>query len=83
MAAAAVVATAAAVALTPTDLMSFRPRYLNVLDCSFHYIFENIFRNLSNKFFIFFRSDILNLELQMMSDVSEPKLDILSARYSL
>ena len=46
--AAVVVAAAAAIAVTPTDLMRFRPRYLNFLDCSFHYGLEIIFRNLNN-----------------------------------
>ena len=47
---AVVVAAAVAMAVTPTDLMRFRLRYLNILDCSFHYSLEIIFRNLTNSF---------------------------------
>ena len=42
----AVGATAAvAIAFTPFDLMRFRLRYLNFLDCVFHYSLEIILRN--------------------------------------
>ena len=45
----AVGATAAmAIAFTPSDLMHSRLRYLNFLDCIFHYSLEIIFRNLNN-----------------------------------
>ena len=47
----AVGATAAvAIAFTSCDLMRFRLRYLNFLDCIFHYSLEIIFRNLNNSF---------------------------------
>ena len=47
----AVGATAAvAVAFTPSDLMRFRLRYLNCLDCIFHYSLDIIFRNFNNSF---------------------------------
>ena len=54
-AAAAAVATTAvaatsAIAITATDLMRFRLRYLDFLDCIFHYNLEIIFRNLNNSF---------------------------------
>ena len=48
VAVAVAVAVAAAMAVPPTDLMCFRPRYLNFLDCSFHYSLEIILRNLHN-----------------------------------
>ena len=42
-------ATAAmATAFTTSDLMCFQLRYLNFLDCIFHYGLEIIFRNLNN-----------------------------------
>ena len=34
---------AVAIAFTPSDLMHFRLRYLNCLDCIFHYSLEIIF----------------------------------------
>ena len=47
----AVGATAAvAIAFTSSDLTRFRLRYLNFLDCIFHYSVEIIFRNLNNSF---------------------------------
>ena len=41
-------AAVAVIAVTPTDLMRWRPRYLNFLDYSFHYSLEIIFINLNN-----------------------------------
>ena len=47
----AVGATAAVViTFTPSDIMRFRLRYLNFLDCIFHYSLEIVFRNLNNSF---------------------------------
>ena len=57
-------AAAVAIAVTPTDLMRFRPRYLNFLDCIFHYSLQIIFKNLNNSFLT---SDILNLDLEIIS----------------
>ena len=47
----AVGATAAmAIAFTTSDLIRFRLRYLNFLDCIFHYSLEIISRNLNDSF---------------------------------
>ena len=46
----AAAAAAAVIAVTPTDLMRFRPRYFDFLDYIFHYSLEIIFRNLNNSF---------------------------------
>ena len=39
---------AVAIAFTPYDLMRFRFKYFNFLDCIFPYSLEIIFRNLNN-----------------------------------